>query len=71
MNYIVVILAVISIVLVFISKLYNLNIIYPTLMIILTIVRDIVSHKLKSKKDKKEGLNIKDIINRNHFFITQ
>ena len=54
MNYIVVILAVISIVLVFISKLYNLNIIYPTLMIILTIVMDIVSHKLKSKKDKKE-----------------
>ena len=64
MNYIVVILAVISIVLVFISKLYNLNIIYPTLMIILTIVMDIVSHKIKSKKDKKEGLNIKAILNK-------
>lgn len=64
MNYIVIISAIFSIVLVFLSKIYKLNIIYPTLMIILTIVLDVVSYKLKSIKDKKDGSNLRDIINK-------
>lgn len=64
MNYIVIISAIFSIILVFLSKIYKLNIIYPTLMIILTIVLDIVSYKLKSIKDKKDGSNLRDIINK-------
>lgn len=64
MNYIVIISAIFSIVLVFLSKIYKLDIIYPTLMIILTIVLDVVSYKLKSIKDKKDGSNLRDIINK-------
>lgn len=55
MNYLVMVLAIISIILVLVCKYYSLSIVYPTLVIILTILLDIASNMLKARKDKKEG----------------
>lgn len=65
MNYIVIISAIITVILVFLTKYFKLSIVYPTLMIILTIVLDIVSNKLRFNKDKKERINLSNIINKN------
>lgn len=60
MNYFVIILAIISIILVFLSRFYELSIVYPTLMIILTIFIDVLVNTIKNRKKKKENINIKE-----------
>ena len=60
MNYFVIILAIISIILVFLSRFYELSIVYPTLMIILTIFVDVLVNTIKNRKQNKENINIKE-----------
>ena len=60
MNYFVIILAIISIILVFLSRFYELSIVYPTLMIILTIFVDVLINTIKNRKKNKENINIKE-----------
>lgn len=60
MHYFVLTIAVIAIVLVFICKYYGLSIIYPTLVIILAIVLDVLSNTIINRKSKKENINIKE-----------
>lgn len=60
MNYFVIILAIISIILVFLSRFYELSIVYPTLMIILTIFVDVLVNTIKNRKKNKENINIKE-----------
>lgn len=60
MNYFVIILAIISILLVFLSRFYELSIVYPTLMIILTIFVDVLVNTIKNRKKNKENINIKE-----------
>ncbi len=60
MNYLVIVCAIISIVLIFLSKLYKLSVVYPSLMIILTIILDIVSNTIRKRKENKEYNSIKD-----------
>ena len=60
MNYFVIILAIISIILVFLSRFYELSIVYPTLMIILTIFVDVLVNTIKNRKKNKENNNIKE-----------
>lgn len=64
MNYIVLVIAIVAIILVFLARFLGLSIIYPTLVIVLAILLDIVTNKIKSRKEKKERNNIKDIINK-------
>lgn len=61
MEYVVIIFAIVSIVLVFISKIYGISIIYPSLMILLTIVIDVLSNTIRSRKAKKD-INIDEYI---------
>ena len=58
MNLIVIISACITIILAFLYKFYSLSIIFPTLMLILTIVLDILSNTIKTRKDKKHEESI-------------
>lgn len=60
MNYFVITLAIISIILVFLSRFYELSIVYPTLMIILTIFVDVLVNTIKNRKKNKENINIKE-----------
>ena len=60
MNYFVIILAIISIILVFLSRFYELSIVYPTLIIILTIFVDVLVNTIKNRKKNKENINIKE-----------
>lgn len=60
MNYFVIILAIISIILVFLSRFYELSIVYPTLMIILTIFVDVLVNTIKNRKKNKENINIRE-----------
>lgn len=64
MNYFVIFLAIISIILVLLSKFSGLSIVYPSLMIVLTIILDIVANTVKANKDKKENTNIDDVLNK-------
>ena len=61
MHCLVLIIACIAIVLVFICKYYGLSIIYPTLVIILAVVLDILSNTITSRKEnnslKKDNLD--------------
>ena len=59
MHYIVLVIACIAIVLVFICKYYGLSIIYPTLVIILAVVLDVLSNTTSNRKNRKENNNIK------------
>ena len=52
MNLIVIISACLTIILALLYKFYSLNIIYPTLMLILTIVLDILSNTIRIRKDR-------------------
>ncbi len=61
MNYLVIICALISICLVVISKEKGLSVAYPTLMIMLTIVLNLVSNTMNERKLKKDKVNIDDI----------
>ncbi len=65
MNYIVIISAIITVMLAIIVKFFNLSLIYPTLMLILTIILDIIANTIKSNKDKKECNNLNKIIKNN------
>lgn len=62
MNYVVIISAIITIILAIISKVYGISIIYPTLMIVLTIILNVIANTIKYNKDKREDTNIKDIL---------
>ena len=55
MHYLVLVIACIAIVLVFICKYYGLSIIYPTLVIILAVVLDVLSNTISSRKNKREN----------------
>ena len=59
MHYLVLVIACIAIVLVFICKYYGLSIIYPTLVIILAIVLDVLSNTITSRKNKRENNSLK------------
>ncbi len=61
MEYVVIIFAIVSIALVFISKIYGISIVYPSLMIVLTIVIDVLSNTIRSRKAKKD-INIDEYI---------
>ncbi len=61
MEYVVIIFAIVSIALVFISKIYGISIVYPSLMIVLTIVIDVLSNTIRSRKAKK-NINIDEYI---------
>lgn len=55
MNFLVIVVAVVAIILVFLSKIYNLSIVYPTLVIILAVVLDILVNAINDRKNKKEN----------------
>ena len=59
MHYLVLVIACIAIVLVFICKYYGLSIIYPTLVIILAIVLDVLSNTITSRKNRRENNSLK------------
>ena len=59
MHYLVLVIACIAIVLVFICKYYGLSIIYPTLVIILAVVLDVLSNTISSRKNKRENNSLK------------
>ena len=59
MHYLVLVIACIAIVLVFIYKYYGLSIIYPTLVIILAVVLDVLSNTISSRKNKRENNSLK------------
>ena len=61
MEYVVIISAIVSIALVLISKIYGISIVYPSLMIVLTIVIDVLSNTIRSRKSKKD-INIDEYI---------
>ena len=61
MEYVVIISAIVSIALVLISKIYGIRIVYPALMIVLTIVIDVLSNTIRSRKSKKD-INIDEYI---------
>lgn len=61
MNYFVLILAILSIILVILSKIYNLSIIFPTLVIILTIIVDVIVNTININKAKKENTNLDQV----------
>ena len=64
MNYWVLLFALISIILVLISKFYGLSILYPTLFIIFTIIFDLISNTIRENKERKEHGNISEIIDK-------
>ncbi len=64
MNYWVLLFALISIILVLISKFYGLSILYPTLFIIFTIIFDLISNTIIENKERKEHSNISEIIDK-------
>lgn len=59
MHCLVLIIACIAIVLVFICKYYGLSIIYPTLVIILAVVLDVLSNTISSRKNKRENNSLR------------
>ena len=64
MNILVIIVAIISIFLVFLTRYYGLSVIYPTLTIVLAIILDILANTLARRKEKKENTNLKEILMR-------
>ena len=62
MHILVLISAAVTIILVILSKFYSLSIIYPSLMLILTIILDLLSNTLQTRKDKKLEKNIEEEI---------
>lgn len=58
MSYLVIICAIVSICLVILSKVKDLSIIYPTLMIILTIILNIVSNAINERRIKKDNIKV-------------
>ncbi len=62
MHILVLISAAVTIILVILSKFYSLSIIYPSLMLILTIVLDLLSNTLQTRKDKKLEKKIEEEI---------
>ena len=64
MHILVLISAAVTIILVILSKFYSLSIIYPSLMLILTIMLDLLSNTLQTRKDKKLEKKIEEIKNK-------
>ncbi len=64
MHILVLISAAVTIILVILSKFYSLSIIYPSLMLILTIILDLLSNTLQTRKDKKLEKKIEEIKNK-------
>ncbi len=64
MNILVIIICVIAFILVFFCRVYGLSVIYPTLLIILAIILDILTNTLNSQRRKKEYTNIEEIKNK-------
>ena len=62
MNYSVLFFAILSIILVFLSKFYGLSILYPTLLIIFTIILDLIINTINAKREKKEHNCLDEII---------
>lgn len=64
MHSFVIILAILTIITAFASKFYGISIIYPTLLIILTIICDVLSNVItdrKKQKDKKYDIENKKL----------
>ena len=57
MHILVLISAAVTIILAILSKIYSLSIIYPSLMLVLTILLDLISNTLETRKDKKKKKN--------------
>lgn len=66
MDYLVIVVAIVAIILVFLSRFYGLSIIFPTLLIILAIIMYFLSSSLKSRKDKKKFQDIEKYIKENN-----
>lgn len=62
MNYSVLFLAILSIILVFLSRFYGLSVLYPTLLIIFTIILDLIINTINAKREKKEHNSLDEII---------
>ena len=62
MNYSVLFFVILSIILVFLSKFYGLSILYPTLLIIFTIILDLIINTINAKREKKEHNSLDEII---------
>lgn len=60
MHYLVLVVSLIGIILAIVFKIYNLSMIYPTLIIVLAIVLDILSNTLERRKDKKMEEELKN-----------
>lgn len=66
MDYLVIVVAIVAIILVFLSKFYGLSIIFPTLLIVLAIIMYFLSSSLKSRKDKKKFQDVEKYIKENN-----
>lgn len=62
MHILVLISAAVTIILAILSKIYSLSIIYPSLMLVLTILLDLISNTLETRKDKKLKKKIEEEI---------
>ncbi|MBR2785533.1 MAG: hypothetical protein IKD74_06080 [Clostridia bacterium] len=62
MHILVLISAAVTIILAILSKIYSLSIIYPSLMLVLTILLDLISNTLETRKDKKLEKKIEEEI---------
>ena len=62
MNYSVLFFAILSIILVFLSKFYGLSILYPTLLIIFTIILDLIINTINAKREKRKHNSLDEII---------
>ncbi len=62
MDVLILVLAVIGIALVFLAKFFNFSVIFPTLLILIAILLDIIYKIHISKKENKEFYNYKSKI---------
>ena len=62
MHILVLISAAVTIILAILSKIYSLSIIYPSLMLVLTILLDLISNTLETRKDIKLEKKIEEEI---------
>lgn len=64
MNYLVIAICVIAIIMAIFCKINGLSLIYPTIVIILGIIADIIVNTITERKNKKEYTNLDEIKNK-------
>lgn len=63
MNYLVIVVSLIAIVLVFLAKIYDFSMIYPTLLIVLAVILDVLVNTINERKNRKIDKNLDEIKN--------